>query len=106
MCLIKETCKTCCVRVPPRDRFNKEVHPTRSLNLNSELTYREMGEFSVSERLNCVSSFNSEYVEYVECTMTMKNHDQWSAEITIHHGNSTRQKKRPRTSESMRKFNS
>ncbi len=38
-------------------RFNKEVQPTRSLNLNSELTYSEMGnsEFSGSERLNCVS---------------------------------------------------
>ncbi len=43
-------------------RFNKEVQPTLSLNLNSELTYLEMGnsDFSVSERLNCVSSFNSE----------------------------------------------
>ncbi len=41
----------------PRARFNKEVQPTLSLNLNSELTYPEMGnsEFSVSERLNCVS---------------------------------------------------
>ncbi len=43
-------------------RFNKEVQPTLSLNLNSEMTYREMGnsEFLVSEGLNCVSSFNSE----------------------------------------------
>ncbi len=43
-------------------RFNKEVQPTLSLNLNSELTYPEMGnsEFSVSEQLNCVSLFNSE----------------------------------------------
>ncbi len=37
-------------------RFNKEVQPTRSLNLNSELTYSEMenSEFSVTEQLNCV----------------------------------------------------
>ncbi len=42
-------------------RFNKEVQPTRSLNLNSELSYSEMGnsEFSVTERLNCVSLLNS-----------------------------------------------
>ncbi len=41
--------------------FSKEVQPTLSLNLNSELTYSEMGnsEFSVSERLNCVSLLNS-----------------------------------------------
>ncbi len=45
----------------PGARFNKEVQPTLSLNLNSEMTYSEMGnsEFSVSERLNCVSSLNS-----------------------------------------------
>ncbi len=38
-------------------RFNKEVQPTLSLNLNSELSYSEMGnsEFSVTEQLNCVS---------------------------------------------------
>ncbi len=42
-------------------RFNKEVQPTQSLNLNSELTYSEMGnsEFSVTEQLNCVSLLNS-----------------------------------------------
>ncbi len=41
----------------PGARFNKEVQPTLSLNFNSELTYSEMGnsEFSVTERLNCVS---------------------------------------------------
>ncbi len=35
----------------PGAYFNKEVQPTLSLNLNSELTYREMGnsELSVSE---------------------------------------------------------
>ncbi len=46
---------------PPGARFNKEVQPTLSLNLNSELTYSEMGnsEFSVTERLNCVSLLNS-----------------------------------------------
>ncbi len=40
----------------PGARFNKEVQPTLSLNLNSELTYSEMGnsEFSVTEQLNCV----------------------------------------------------
>ncbi len=45
----------------PGARFNKEVQPTRSLNLNSELTYSEMGnsEFSVTEQLNCVSLLNS-----------------------------------------------
>ncbi len=49
------------VRWRPGARFNKEVQPTLSLNLNSELTYSEMGnsEFSVSERLNCVSLLNS-----------------------------------------------
>ncbi len=33
-------------------RFSKEVQPTLSLNLNSELTYSEMGnsEFSVTEQ--------------------------------------------------------
>ncbi len=42
-------------------RFNKEVQPTLSLNLNSELSYSEMGnsEFSVTEQLNCVSLLNS-----------------------------------------------
>ncbi len=42
-------------------RFNKEVQPTLSLNLNSELTYSQMGnsEFSVTEQLNCVSLLNS-----------------------------------------------
>ncbi len=47
--------------IRPGARFNKEVQPTLSLNLNSELTYSEMGnsEFSVSERLNCVSLLNS-----------------------------------------------
>ncbi len=41
--------------------FNKEVQPTLSLNLNSELSYSEMGnsEFSVTEQLNCVSLLNS-----------------------------------------------
>ncbi len=45
----------------PGARFNKEVQPTRSLNLYSELTYSEMGnsEFSVTEQLNCVSLLNS-----------------------------------------------
>ncbi len=45
----------------PGARFNKEVQPTLSLNLNSELSYSEMGnsEFSVSERMNCVSLLNS-----------------------------------------------
>ncbi len=45
----------------PGARFNKEVQPTLSLNLNSELTYSEMGnsEFSVTEQLNCVSLLNS-----------------------------------------------
>ncbi len=44
-----------------RARFNKEVQPTLSLNLNSELSYPEMGnsEFSVTEQLNCVSLLNS-----------------------------------------------
>ncbi len=42
--------------------FSKEVQPTLSLNLNSELTYSEMGnsEFSVTEQLNWVSLLNSE----------------------------------------------
>ncbi len=50
-----------CLGGPPGARFNKEVQPTRSLNLNSELTYSEMGnsEFSVTEQLNCVSLLNS-----------------------------------------------
>ncbi len=45
----------------PGARFNKEVQPTLSFNLNSELTYSEMGnsEFSVTEQLNCVSLLNS-----------------------------------------------
>ncbi len=45
----------------PGARFNKEVQPTRSLILNSELSYSEMGnsEFSVTEQLNCVSLLNS-----------------------------------------------
>ncbi len=45
----------------PGARFNKEVQPTLSLNLNSELTYSEMGnsEFSGSEQLNRVSLLNS-----------------------------------------------
>ncbi len=62
-------------------RFSKEVQPTLSLNLNSELTYTEMrnSEFSVDS-------------EFSACTTTMKSHDQWSSEITIHHGNSSRQK--------------
>ncbi len=38
----------------PGARFNKEVQPTLSLNLNSELT-----EFSVTEQLNWVSLLNS-----------------------------------------------
>ncbi len=44
-----------------RGRFSKEVQPTLSLNLYSELTYSEMGnsEFSVTEQLNCVSLLNS-----------------------------------------------
>ncbi len=44
----------------PGARFNKEVQPTLSLNLNSELSYSEMGnsEFSVTEQLNCVSLLN------------------------------------------------
>ncbi len=43
-------------------RFNTEVQPTLSLNLNSELTDSEVGksEFLVSEWLNWVSLFNSE----------------------------------------------
>ncbi len=54
----------CCIFVYfsfPGARFNKEVQPTRSLNLNSELSYSEMGnsEFSVTEQLNCVSLLNS-----------------------------------------------
>ncbi len=42
-------------------RFNKEVQPTLSLNLNSELTYPEMGnsEFLVTEQLNWVRLLNS-----------------------------------------------
>ncbi len=54
-------------------RFNQLL----SLNLKTELIYCEMGnsEFPVSEWLNCVSSFNSEYVEFSVCTMTMKGHD-------------------------------
>ncbi len=42
----------------PGAHFSKEVQPTRSLNLNSELTYSEMGnsEFSVTEQLNLVYS--------------------------------------------------
>ncbi len=45
----------------PGARFNKEVQSTLSLNLNSELSYSEMGnsEFSVTEQLNCVSLLNS-----------------------------------------------
>ncbi len=48
-------------RTCPGARFNKEVQPTLSLNLNSELSYSEMGnsEFSVTEQLNCVSLLNS-----------------------------------------------
>ncbi len=44
----------------PGARFNKEVQPTLSLNLNSELSYSEMGnsEFLVTEQLNCVSLLN------------------------------------------------
>ncbi len=47
--------------IKPGARFNKEVLPTLSLNLNSELSYSEMGnsEFSVTEQLNCVSLLNS-----------------------------------------------
>lgn len=43
-------------------RFNKEVQPTQSLNLNSELTYSEIGnsDFSVTEQLIYVSSIDSE----------------------------------------------
>ncbi len=42
-------------------RFNKEVQPTLSLNLNSEFSYSEIGnsEFSVTEQLNRVSLLNS-----------------------------------------------
>ncbi len=48
-------------KVAPGARFNKEVQPTLSLNLNSELSYSEIGnsEFSVTEQLNCVSLLNS-----------------------------------------------
>ncbi len=64
--------------------------------MNSELSYSEMGnsEFSVTEQLNCVSLLNSKLVdsELSACTMTMKSHDQQSTEVTIHHGNSSRQK--------------
>ncbi len=50
-----------CGKLSPGARFNKEVQPTLSLNLNSELSYSEMGnsEFSVTEQLNCVSLLNS-----------------------------------------------
>ncbi len=76
-------------------RFNKEVQPTLSLNLNSELTYLEMG--------NSEFSFQNGWIELVYSTLsrltltlthapTMKSHDQWSSEITIHHGNSSSQK--------------
>ncbi len=49
------------INTRPGARFNKEVQPTLSLNLNSELSYSEMGnsEFSVTEQLNCVSLLNS-----------------------------------------------
>ncbi len=49
------------ISLPPGARFNKEVQPTLSLNLNSELSYSEMenSEFSVTEQLNCVSLLNS-----------------------------------------------
>ncbi len=57
--LYNDECINCQSQIarPTEARFNKEVQPTLSLNLNSELTYPEMGnsEFSVSERLNCVS---------------------------------------------------
>ncbi len=54
-------CVCVCVSTAPGARFNKEVQPTLSLNLNSELSYSEMGnsEFSVTEQLNCVSLLNS-----------------------------------------------
>ncbi len=74
----------------------RRFQQTLSLNLNSELTYSEMGnsEFSVPEQLNWVSLLNSKSVdsELSACSITMKSHDQWSGEITIHHGNSSRQK--------------
>ncbi len=75
-------------------RFKKEVQLTLSLNLNSELSYSEMGnsEFAVTEQLKWVSLLNSEGWLWVMCSMTMKSHDQRSTEIMIHHGNSSRQK--------------
>ncbi len=73
-------------------RFKKEVQLTLSLNLNSELSYSEMGnsEFAVTEQLKWVSLLNSEGWLWVMCSMTMKSHDQRSTEIMIHHGNSSR----------------
>ncbi len=45
----------------PGARFNREMQPTLSLNLNLELTYSEMGnsEFSVTEQLKLVSLLNT-----------------------------------------------
>ncbi len=36
-------CVCVCVSTAPGARFNKEVQPTLSLNLNSELSYSEIG---------------------------------------------------------------
>ncbi len=76
--------------------FNKEVQPTLSLNLNSELTCSEMGNwvfgYRTAEWTELVYSTLSKLTELSACTTTMKSHDRWSAEITILHGNSSRQK--------------
>ncbi len=61
LCKKKIKIKTSKIVLTAAARFNKEVQPTLSLNLNSELSYSEMGnsEFSVTEQLNCVSLLNS-----------------------------------------------
>ncbi len=74
--------------------FNKEVQPTLSLNLISELTYSEMGNSWVfgyrTAELGQFTQLDWLWVKRVP-------HDyerSWSAEheITIHHSNSSRQK--------------
>ncbi len=65
----------------PERRFNK-------------LLVKTWTQFLVSKQPNRVSLIHHEYVdsEFSACTTTLKSYDQWSSEISIHHGNSTRQK--------------
>ncbi len=67
--------------------FNMAVQPTQSLNLNSELTYSEMGNSELSKLTQFSCSENSKQVdsELSACTTTMKSHDQRSAKKTSAH---------------------